>query len=49
MATESFMCNRKSARNTRIVEYESVYFPNAVKHDESQQKRFRGLPKTQFS
>jgi hypothetical protein len=26
------MCNRKSARHTRIGEYETVYFPKAVKY-----------------
>jgi hypothetical protein len=44
MATENFMFNRKSARHTRIVEYETVYFTKAVKYDEKQQKRIRGLP-----
>jgi hypothetical protein len=50
MATENFMCNRKSARHTSIVEYENktVYFTKAVKYNEKQQKRIRGLPKTQF-
>jgi hypothetical protein len=32
---KNFMCNRKPARHTRIVEYEIVYFPKAVKYDES--------------
>jgi hypothetical protein len=49
MATENFMCNRKSDRHTRIVEYETVYFPKAVKYDQSQHKRIRGLPQTQLS
>jgi hypothetical protein len=38
MATENFMCNRKSVY-TRIVEYETETFPKVVKYDESQQKR----------
>jgi hypothetical protein len=46
MATKNFMCNRKSARHTRIVEYEIIYLPKAFKYNESQQKRIRGLPKT---
>jgi hypothetical protein len=49
MGSENFMCIRKSARHTRIVEYETLYFPKAVKFDESQQKRIRGMPKTQLS
>jgi hypothetical protein len=49
MATENFMGNSKSAQHTRFVEYETVYFLKAVKYDESQQKRIRGLPKTQLS
>jgi hypothetical protein len=45
---KNFMCNRRSARHIRIVEYEPVYFPKAIKYDESQQKCIRGLPKTQL-
>jgi hypothetical protein len=45
---KNFMYNRKSVRHTRIVEYETVYFPNAVKYEESQQKRIRGLLKTEL-
>jgi hypothetical protein len=47
MATENLMCNRKSARHTSIVEYETA-LPKAVKYDESQQKRIRCLTKTQL-
>jgi hypothetical protein len=48
MATENFMRNRKSARHTRIVEYQTLYFPKSVKYDESQQKRTRGCQKHSF-
>jgi hypothetical protein len=42
MTTANFMCNMKSAR------YFTIYFSKAVKYDETQQKRIRGLLKYIF-
>jgi hypothetical protein len=31
---KNFMYNRKLARHTKIAEYETIYFPKAIKFDE---------------
>jgi hypothetical protein len=49
MTATNFVCNSKSARHTRILACEIVYFTKAVKYDETQQERVRSLPKTQLS